>query len=1062
MKKNDRINLDSISNIREDIIDEVTDKKIELSQKPPRVPRGLSKRWIAIGSIAASLILICTVFLMLIVPLLGSVVPVYQGMTIRTESTVSVSAEKQNAFPGMSFLSAQYNRPLKFDLLDKSNGTPNGVANGHHKEDDDQLKNQIDDLVTIDVITDDEVRYYVQPGETFIIEIHIDNPKDYEIQSFTLNGKKYANYMFKEGSTMELLLLEVTAPSEPGYVEYTIDAIKYIDGTEIKDVDMSGGDKSVKAGIAYPEAPSASMTAQSISTTSAELTVRVSDPYALIGSNELSIYLSDGETVIGSKPLAVGDNTVVFDSLLMSTTYEYGVVTAFDMVDGRDVHEEWLLVDTLTTAGAFKISHVDTTQDSISFEVNRIGDDGEIMSISLYDAKTDELVEKGGADIREFKNLLSNHVYDLYVDYTYMLDGREIQEWGAIKGIRTGSKTAPTVIFEDIEVTDIRIDGSFTLKDKDDIGTVTAVELYQNNAPVQDNAEGELSFAGLESFTTYQVVISYTYDLNDGVGVQTATATYDFKTAPHLGFDSFSVINSSAISNGESIFLRVNITNPNHVTYRQIVVNGREYEVMSSSTPTMLICNILNDGQFEGGNITLTIEKVIAELDGKTYTIEPQSNNTAEVFIKGYLEVKSVDGGVLKDGQYVKRDYLFRGEKSYIQIVFSNKTGYTIDSMTIGTTKYTNFIKLDDEHYLLDTSLVSGWKDKSLTEVKYSHDDWQESVSMDIPLKNAVQVQLSDNQVHYVSTVEDLLAMEVAYNPNSPSYYYYELTNDIDLSGLEWRGIEYFYGVFNGNGYAIKNMSYVGTITNESASMGLFSCAEGIIENLRMESVLYAIQYVVNDNSYIHDIAVGGIVGGMTGTTLRNDFSNLIIRNCSLDEKSVITVNIENPFNKLCRCYVGGISPFTPVISNCINSAALTIATIEGGEATFAMAAGIAYGDGTNSTEFLITNCINTGDILVTSDYSGSSATGIGGWNVAAANCVNIGHLSSNNTDGVTVNGILARGTSTNCYALDENATAAKVSSKEFYTDTLGFDETIWNLDDLNIADGKFPVLRQP
>lgn len=32
--------------------------------------------------------------------------------------------------------------------------------------------------------------------------------------------------MFKDGSTIELLLLETPAPSTPGYFEYTIDAIK--------------------------------------------------------------------------------------------------------------------------------------------------------------------------------------------------------------------------------------------------------------------------------------------------------------------------------------------------------------------------------------------------------------------------------------------------------------------------------------------------------------------------------------------------------------------------------------------------------------------------------------------------------------------------------------------------------------------------------------------------------------------------------------------------------------------------------------------------------------------
>lgn len=106
---------------------------------------------------------------------------------------------------------------------------PSVSEEDNHVSQNDELENEIEDVVTIDVEADDEVKYYVSPNEIFMIEIHLSNSNQYEIQSFTLNGKKYFNYMFKDGSTMELLLLETTAPSTPRYFEYTIDAIKYID-----------------------------------------------------------------------------------------------------------------------------------------------------------------------------------------------------------------------------------------------------------------------------------------------------------------------------------------------------------------------------------------------------------------------------------------------------------------------------------------------------------------------------------------------------------------------------------------------------------------------------------------------------------------------------------------------------------------------------------------------------------------------------------------------------------------------------------------------------------------
>ena len=153
-------------------------------------------------------------------------VPVYTGMTIKRNG-------KKN--------SQKYTDTIKNadgdDSKDETTSSGEEVPPVETGEDDkEELENDIEDIVKVTVSGDETTKYYVNPGEVFTVEVHIDNPDDCEIQSFTLNGKKYSNYMFNTGSTMELLLLDVTAPTNPGYVEYTIDAIKYIDGVDIKDV----------------------------------------------------------------------------------------------------------------------------------------------------------------------------------------------------------------------------------------------------------------------------------------------------------------------------------------------------------------------------------------------------------------------------------------------------------------------------------------------------------------------------------------------------------------------------------------------------------------------------------------------------------------------------------------------------------------------------------------------------------------------------------------------------------------------------------------------------------
>jgi hypothetical protein len=95
---------------------------------------------------------------------------------------------------------------------------------------------QTSSSLNVEATTDNDI----YTGEDFIIQIHFDNPNSYEIQSFTINGSKYSSYMFEKGSTMTLLLLKTTAPTTYGNTDYTIDAIKYIDGTTIKDVKIQG------------------------------------------------------------------------------------------------------------------------------------------------------------------------------------------------------------------------------------------------------------------------------------------------------------------------------------------------------------------------------------------------------------------------------------------------------------------------------------------------------------------------------------------------------------------------------------------------------------------------------------------------------------------------------------------------------------------------------------------------------------------------------------------------------------------------------------------------------
>ena len=722
----------------------------------------------------------------------SSTTPTYQGMTIA--HAVKSSSNKNILF----------------------------AENNEHEEQDDKLEEDISDIVTIDIQTDDEIKYYVKPNETFIIEVHISNPKDYEIQSFTLNGKKYANYMFKEGSTMELLLLETTAPSISGYIDYTIDAIKYIDGTDIKDVDMSKGNKSIKAGVAYSTAPSARITASNVGTTSIELSVEVNDPHSLIGDNELAFYLSDGKDIIASKQLVVGNNTVRFNNLTMAKTYQYGVVAVYDFVDGKDLHPDWILKNEIKTLSAFIIKDVVPSKDSISFEIEKTGETGDISAISLYDSTTNELKEKGNAETRSFKGLLSDHTYNLYVDFTYQINNETKEDWVSVKGIQTIANKAPTVVISEEIMTDTTISAVLSFNDDDAVGMIDAVEIYKGNDLVAVNSSKQIDFSNLEYYTNYQVVVTYSYDLNNGAGVKTEKVTKNYQTSPHVAITNCKIINTSPVNEGETIYLQLSLENSHNAVPSSVVVNEKTYQCTSSSTTSKAFVEIINNGQFEGGLTTLVIQSLNVKLDNKNYSILPQINNSADVRINGRLYVKGISFAI--DG--VDVDAAAYTEKVDLHIKLLNKTDYNLDTATIYGKEFNTFTKIDADNYLIEDFFSyfgssSGAVKAELTGVSYSNEY----------VKNTLAYDTISASIYLVSNSEPLSIANVSDFSNLKSGYQYKLVDDIDFSGVEWANNS-FDGVIDGGNHSISGLNYVGTKTNAHLNYGLFNDFYGLIKNL--------------------------------------------------------------------------------------------------------------------------------------------------------------------------------------------------------------------------------------
>lgn len=125
----------------------------------------------------------------------------------------------------------------------------------------------------------------------------------------------------------------------------------------------------------------------------------------------------------------------------------------------------------------------------------------------------------------------------------------------------------------------------------------------------------------------------------------------------------------------------------------------------------------------------------------------------------------------------------------------------------------------------------------------------------------------------YIRTPREL--QEFARDVNSGNSYrdrHVVLANDLDMSGIEnftpigeWGQENYFYGVFDGNGHVISNLTIIG----EEENLGLFGSLGGIICNLTIE------------NCYIKGAACGAFCSIAEGDGAA--ILNCAVRNAQID-----------------------------------------------------------------------------------------------------------------------------------------------------------------------------------
>lgn len=513
-KHNRQFRLDLLSQIPIELIEKAAADRYKLLSRlrPASAKRPIFSRRMLTSAIAALLLLTFgTVLIWFLSSGAGVVpvtkqVPVYEGMTVSTSLPSFDSLESSEEVVAVELLAANSSAQSESQLLEKLY----------------EQQNLFD-------IPESQSMYSAHPHQDVYITVHLSNPDNFEILSFTLNGVKYSSYMFETGSDMENLILKCNVGNAEGIIEYSIDAVKYVDGESIKDVRMEG-DRTVKVAIYTEEQPTATISNVFSSFESVTFTATAMDSFGLLELYGGKFYavLYDGKEIVYQQELSGGTpKQITWGGLSKNTQFQCAVIGIYDALDGTGVAIHILANTHFSTTDIFTLSEMKIDHHSASFvhlwdqsyQGERV-----LQSLTLYDAN--EVVRQLATDATQITDLLAGHTYRLVA--VYVNEGTKV---AVTQEFTTKAYAKPRISFYCFEYYPDRVEFDVTVLDLDRVGELTQIVLLDENGDViRTGAPNVRSFGELECPKTYTVQAVYSYDLQDGKGTRILKTNYQIVT----------------------------------------------------------------------------------------------------------------------------------------------------------------------------------------------------------------------------------------------------------------------------------------------------------------------------------------------------------------------------------------------------------------------------------------------------------------------------------------------------------------------------------------------------
>lgn len=839
-------------------------------------------------------------------------------------------------------------------------------------------------------------------------------------------------------------------------------------------------------------APTVMVKASDITQSSFKYELSITDVDSICEIDSLKLINGTSETELSEQS---GEQT----SLLRNATYEIEVKYHYDLNDGKGdqsftVKKSIALKETLEPKVSF--TKAEETEMAIAFQYEATAEEGidvVVDRVALYDGteEKDYLLGEEIANMEgEFAGLYSDQEYILSLTYHYDLgDGKGEQTKTITKTVKTSAIKVPGVTIKANKYGKDFISGTVEIDQDYDITKNIKVQIYEDQIDADGNSTGytlkaeasgtSFNFQELQPNNYYKLSCSYDYSLNtkNETGLISAkTKDVIRKTSFDYTLSDLQLDNTNPIEAGQNVYMsmKLHATNKDSLQLTSIVVNGM---TLSPETNGYLVTGD-EDGEVrfkiktsaddlesyekytsEDGMTSFTVEKVTVynTADNSTYDFYVSGNNSVQTKIYGRVNAEKA---YFVDSNNKKIDYYEEGDEVGVIVEFNNPYKYDIKTINGNS----NITKIDDSKYRFSVNTASeqsGFKKLQVSNFTYDLDtDISKSLTMDNLYAKAFVVE--DKNAKVVSNWNAFYSMQ--------DNYVYKLAEDLDFKEIpsQYKNLtetgKTFDGILEGDGHSIKNLKFASTVENKNVDLGLFQSGSMIINDLKLENIYFALDL----ENYNATSARTGHVGGFVAQS-----ENAILNNCMVDNRS--SIDFENGtatygYYSYVGGFVGELGQFGE-INNCINE---SIIASENGYA------GGFVGKMSGSMD----HCYNLGSVhLSTSSSYGCVGAFVGSFNRHSAtskisNSVNLGpdrfYSSKIAMIGSCNNSVdsTKKGQTENTYNLfklyddtsDKRNNIQKLKraniNSAFFTDTLHFDTTIWDVSNVNADKKIYPTLK--